>query len=48
MNYETLEIREENIAQHAVSLILINRQMRIKINRKVAFLLWYSRTKKSK
>ena len=27
---------------------LINRQMCMKINRKVAFLIWYSRTKKSK
>ena len=39
MNYETLQIRQEKIAQHAVSFInLINRQMCIKINRKVAFL----------
>ena len=39
MNYETLQIRKEKIAQHADSLLLnINRQMCIKINREVAFL----------
>ena len=33
MNYKTLQIQEEKIAQHAVSLInLINRQMCMKIN----------------
>ena len=48
MNYETLQIQIqiEKIAQNAVSLILImNRQKRVKINRKVAFYIEYSGTK---
>ena len=47
MNYETLQIREKNYPTCSF-FNLINRQMCIKINRKVAFLIQYSRTKKSK
>ena len=39
MNYETLQIREENIAQTACFFNLMDGQMCIKINRKVAFLI---------
>ena len=48
MNYKTLLIRKEKIAQTAVFLNLMNMQMHVKINRRVAFFIEYSGTKKSK
>ena len=47
MNYETLQIREKNLPKCSF-FNLINRHICIKINKKVAFLIQYSRTKKSK
>ena len=48
MNYKTLLIWKEKIAQKSVFLNLMNMQMHVKINRKVAFFIEYSGTKKSK
>ena len=45
MNHETLQMRKENIAQNAVFFYLMNRQACVKINRKVAFYIDYSRIK---
>ena len=48
MNYETLQIRKEKNCPTGSFFNLINRQMCIKINRKVAFFIKFSRTKRSK
>ena len=45
MNYETLQIRIEEIAQNAVSSIQSIGKRVLKINREVAFFIEYNRTK---
>ena len=45
MNYETLQIRIEEIAQNAVSSTQLIGKRVLKINRKVAFFIEYRRTK---